>query len=202
MTLNEVFYSIQGEGRYIGTPAVFVRTQGCSAHCPWCDSASTWTPSDKDRTFHWIEREINRAGMNKCKLVVITGGEPTEQDDLYHICDELKYAGYMVHLETNGSREVASGHFNWVVCSPKEAYDYRIACRADELKYVVNDRMSLSDVINASVRHEYAGRIWLQPMDEKSPEQNERNCQFCYEQALLDPRLRVGLQYHKLLGVR
>ena len=203
MKIAEIFYSIQGEGKYLGTPAVFVRTQGCSAHCPFCDSKPTWQEKGLERDFVWIEREVNRVGQNKCKTVVITGGEPTEQKDLYNIVQEFKYAGYTVHLETNGSHELSGGYFTHIVCSPKEACGWHVPkSYVDELKYVISTESDINRMIDPGIRDQYAGRIWLQPMDECDPAKNEENRKRCVAEALKDPRLRVGLQYHKILGVR
>lgn len=203
MKIAEIFYSVQGEGKYLGVPVVFVRTQGCSAHCPFCDSKPTWMEKGPERDYQWIEREVNRVGKNKCKTVVITGGEPTEQRDLYNIVQSFKYDGYTVHLETNGSHELSGGYFTHIVCSPKEACGWKVPkAYVDELKYVVSTESDLNRMIDAGTRDKFAGRIWLQPMDECNPEKNEANRQRCVKEALNDPRLRVGLQYHKILNVR
>lgn len=203
MKLYEIFYSIQGEGKYIGMPAVFVRTQGCSLQCPFCDSAGTWPDGRKDMDYNGpgILKDIVRLAKNKRPIVVITGGEPTEQLDLYTVAEEIKFAGYAVHLETNGSKDIVRGYFNHVVCSPKPGANYRVAKGCDELKYVVGKGDDLLEMIPAPVREQYAGRIWLQPKAEGN-RLIPANAKYCMEQALIDPRLRVGLQLHKIMEVR
>lgn len=202
MNIHEIFYSIQGEGKYIGTPAVFVRTQGCSLHCPFCDSAATWPEGGRDKKYSArdILNDIQRITKNKRPIVVITGGEPTEQPDLYDVVEDIKYAGYSVHLETNGTKDVLRGYFTHVVCSPKPAANYRIAKGCDELKYVVEKGDDLLKMISAPVREQYAGRIWLQPKAEGN-KLIPVNMDYCFEQAMIDPRFRVGVQLHKIMGV-
>jgi organic radical activating enzyme len=202
MKVLEVFYSIQGEGRYMGVPVVFVRTSGCPIQCDFCDTKDSWDGSKGYETDakHLIQ-DIMRASP-RCKTVVITGGEPTIQSDLYNIAESLKYEGFDVHLETSGWRDISRGYFSWVVCSPKEKNNFRIAKGCDELKYVVNTKSDLSKMIPAYVREQFAGRIWLQPMDECNPDVNLQNAKHCTEEALRDPRLRVGIQLHKIYGVQ
>ena len=201
MKVNEIFYSIQGEGRYLGVPAVFVRTQGCSAHCPFCDSASTWSESTVDMSIKDILLDVNRARRGDCSLIVVTGGEPTEQEDLYRFAEEALYNGYRCHLETNGSDDIIRGYFDWVVCSPKEAYKFNVPQGIDELKYVIGAGDDINKIIPAGIRDKFRGRIWLQP---KANGNNivQENVQYCLEQVMRDPRLRLGLQYHKMIGVR
>jgi organic radical activating enzyme len=79
ISVSETFYSIQGEGRYIGTPAVFLRTQGCLLNCVWCDTYQVWK-SGKEYSFKelldlWKYRGYIRA-LNRGAHIILTGGEP------------------------------------------------------------------------------------------------------------------------------
>lgn len=202
MKVLEVFYSIQGEGRYMGVPVVFVRTSGCPIRCDFCDTKDSWDGSKGyDTDGKHLIQDIMRAS-NRCKTVVVTGGEPTMQSDLYNVIQQLKYEGFHVHLETSGWRDVSPGYFEWVVCSPKEKNGFRIAKGCDELKYVVGEHSNLNTMIPAAIRDQYRGRIWLQPMDVLDPEQNRKNAIRCVQEALRDPRLRAGIQLHKTYGVQ
>lgn len=200
MVINEVFKSIQGEGRYMGVPVVFVRTQGCSLRCPFCDQNNTWAYTEKEfkpeEVLGMVESKMRIPG-----IIVITGGEPTEQNDLYQFVRIAKYEGWKCHLETNGTEDIASGYFDWVVCSPKERNEYRVPKGVDELKYVIKNGDDINHIIDAGVRHKFARRIWLQPMA-NGDEIVAENVRFCYEQVMKDNRLRLGFQFHKYLGVR
>lgn len=107
LRVNEMFYSIQGEGTRAGLPCVFIRLQGCKLRCTWCD-----TPYALDRrdpaitmTLDDIERAIAGYG---CSFVEFTGGEPLEQDAVVpfmaHLCD----MGYTVAVETGGHVDITS----------------------------------------------------------------------------------------------
>ena len=75
-SINEIFYSVEGEGFFSGVPAVFVRLAGCSMHCPWCDTKYA-QKTNFNLTAEQILKEIT---AYLCKTVVLTGGEPTEQN--------------------------------------------------------------------------------------------------------------------------
>lgn len=202
MFINEIFYSIQGEGRYMGTPVIFLRTQGCSLHCPWCDSANTWITGTNEYDIKKLLPDLQRAAHGKTNRIVITGGEPTEQKDLYVIARELKMEGYSLHLETNGTNYVSPGYFDHVVCSPKPGNDYKIpGGQIDELKFVIGADDDVNKIINGAVRDKWAGRIWLQPKA-NGQEILSTSVKACVQAAMLDPRLRVGVQLHKIIGVQ
>ncbi|MDE0502960.1 MAG: 7-carboxy-7-deazaguanine synthase QueE [Candidatus Poribacteria bacterium] len=99
MKFSELFYTIQGEGRFIGVPSVFFRTSYCNLRCIWCDTPYTsWTPEDKDITVAEAVKEIARFG---CGHVVITGGEPFIQaNELTRLCQELNRRGHHITVET------------------------------------------------------------------------------------------------------
>lgn len=106
IAINEIFFSIQGEGPNAGAPAVFIRFQGCQLRCPWCDTGGSLDPDDPHRTMtpERIQAEI---GAYPCTHVVITGGDPSMQieglDELTHL---LLRSGYTLEMETSGLRPV------------------------------------------------------------------------------------------------
>ena len=134
--VNEIFYSLQGEGHWSGTPMVFVRLSGCNLHCPFCDTDhGAATPMDAGA----ILAAVRDAG-GSCRRICLTGGEPSLQlDDALVEC--LHGAGYLLHVETNGTRPLPEG-IDWITLSPKEDVeglqgDGRVVLpRADELKLV------------------------------------------------------------------
>jgi 7-carboxy-7-deazaguanine synthase len=100
LTVNEIFYSIQGESTRAGEPCVLVRLTACDLRCAWCDTAYAFhegRPQSIDQVMEVVER-------HDCPLVEITGGEPLLQEDVYGLMRRLIAAGRTVLLETGGHR--------------------------------------------------------------------------------------------------
>lgn len=198
MKIVNIFNSIQGEGRHMGIPCTFVRTFGCNLKCPWCDELSHRNPSlATDMTLSAI--------ADRCmhKLVIITGGEPTLQyDELQQLIRILKARGHIVAIESNGSCEGYDKLDCYVVVSPKAERMYSFFPNGvDELKYVVTEDFNADVAIPESVRAKFEGRIWLQPCD-TGGDSIKQMWKKCYAIAMLDDRLRVGVQLHKLMEVQ
>src|SRR5436190_12865191 len=102
LTINEIFYSIQGESTRGGEPCVFVRLTACDLRCSWCDTEYAFYEGTK-RSVDEVVAEVERYG---CPLVEITGGEPLLQEDVYQLMDELLSRGRTVLLETGGHRPI------------------------------------------------------------------------------------------------
>lgn len=102
ITVNEIFHSIQGESSYSGWPCVFVRLTGCNLRCSYCDTAYAYTEGQEMS----IEEVIRRVASYGCRLVEITGGEPLLQEETAELIGKLLDLGYVVLLETNGSRDI------------------------------------------------------------------------------------------------
>ena len=98
MRISEIFYSIQGEGRLVGVPSVFVRTSGCNLRCRWCDTPYTsWKPEGKTWSIKKILCEIARYPT---RHVVVTGGEPLLAPDIEDLTVQLKQRGAHITVET------------------------------------------------------------------------------------------------------
>jgi 7-carboxy-7-deazaguanine synthase len=98
MRLAEVFYSIQGEGKLMGIPSVFVRASGCNLRCVWCDTPyASWQPEGEDAP---VDAILERVATFPGRHVVVTGGEPMIMPDLGELCDALKARGYHITIET------------------------------------------------------------------------------------------------------
>ncbi|MBI5413423.1 7-carboxy-7-deazaguanine synthase QueE [Candidatus Peregrinibacteria bacterium] len=102
MILNEIFYSIQGEGLNIGKPAVFVRFGNCNLKCRWCDTKYTWR-GNKEVALGNVIKEIRK--YKQCKHLVITGGEPMLQQKAI-LALRKAFPKYYIEVETNGSQPV------------------------------------------------------------------------------------------------
>ena len=99
MKINEVFYSIQGEGKWSGLPNIFIRTTGCNLRCSFCDTKYAY---DDGKEMN-IEEILNNISKYPCKYVCLTGGEPLLQNEIVELIDNLIRQKYKVCIETNGS---------------------------------------------------------------------------------------------------
>lgn len=108
MRIAEIFYSIQGEGRLVGMPSVFIRTSGCNLRCVWCDTPYTsWKPEGEEWKLGQILAEVNQYPS---RHVVITGGEPLLAREMGGLTNKFKRKGYHITIET------AATIFKPVVC--------------------------------------------------------------------------------------
>ena len=103
LTINEIFYSIQGESSRAGEPCVFVRLTACDLRCSWCDTPYAFYEGAKTS----VADVIARGEKYDCGLVEITGGEPLLQEDVYPLMEGLLSRGRTVMLETGGHRSIA-----------------------------------------------------------------------------------------------
>ena len=98
MRLAELFHSIQGEGKLVGVPSVFVRASGCNLRCTWCDTPyASWEPEGPDVAVGEIVRQV---GSFNTKHVVLTGGEPMIMPDIVALAEALKANGHHITIET------------------------------------------------------------------------------------------------------
>jgi len=103
LTINEIFYSIQGESTFAGQPCVFVRLTGCDLRCTYCDTEYAFYEG-KRRTIDSIMEEVEK---HPCRLVEITGGEPLLQKRVHTLMHRLCDEGYVVLIETSGAHDIA-----------------------------------------------------------------------------------------------
>lgn len=177
---NEIFYSIQGEGYFSGTPAVFVRFSGCNLRCSFCDTAHEAYQLMSDEE---IVNEVNRYPANH---VVLTGGEPALQIT-EALVSRLQRNHKFVQVETNGTTPLPA-NVDWITCSPKEGGKV-VLDRIMELKVVyTGQEMSVYDTYSASV-------YCLQPC-------SGENTQEVIEYILKHPKWRLSVQTHKLLNIK
>jgi 7-carboxy-7-deazaguanine synthase len=99
LKINEIFYSIQGEGSYALYPCVFVRLTGCNLRCVWCDTTYSFFEGEA-QSLAQILAEIRRHNTH---LVEITGGEPLLQKNVYTLFELLKAENKKILIETSGS---------------------------------------------------------------------------------------------------
>lgn len=190
LQLAEIFYSVQGEGTWTGTPAVFVRLAGCNLSCSFCDTdyALRFLAS-----IDQIAARVRDEGGD-CPMVILTGGEPLAQRETPALVDALRADGRRVHIESNGTIATTLPDDVWLTVSPKERLDPAMARRANEAKLIVDGR----------VPEEWAAAfppatpLFLQPEGNKPA-----NVALAIEAAKREPgRYRLSLQTHKFIGVR
>lgn len=190
--VNEIFYSIQGEGKHTGMPAVFLRLSGCTMGCDFCDTKYAFS-SGKEMNSLQILVALTEF---PCKTVVITGGEPTEQD-LPALINALKSAGHIVHLETNGAKDCDVSKADFVCVSPKKYVAKEMLAKADVIKLVVTPQTDLEDLQKYYLYENEKTQIYLQPEGNK-----QENIDLCVKLIKQHPSARLSVQLHKLINVK
>ena len=187
LQVNDIFYSIEGEGLRVGEPTTFVRLARCNLRCPFCDTEfDRFTPMD-------IEDIAAEVARHPAEWVCLTGGEPLGQN-LAVLVGRLKETGYKLHIETNGTIAPDPVLFeridHWTVspkCYPVVAGFVRIT----ELKYVVGRAFR-----EERVEEQLADYVYLQP-ESSEP----RYVQKALEILTRHPRWRLSTRIHKTLGL-
>ena len=206
--VKEIFRTLQGEGRHSGRPAVFCRFAGCnlwsgrerdraSATCTFCDTDFVGTDGPGGGRF--ASAKALAEAIERCwgegrdrRFVVLTGGEPLLQADA-PLLDALHDAGFEIAVETNGTLP-APAAIDWVCVSPKAGAEL-VQRSGDELKLVYPQAALSPDALEAlDFTH-----FWLQPMD--GPDR-QANTDAAVEYCLANPHWRLGLQTHKMIGIR
>lgn len=212
--VNNIFYSLQGEGHNTGRTAVFVRFAGCNLRCDFCD---TEFESFREMTGEEIIKECRSKcdlGITIVKpLMVLTGGEPTLQVD-EELLDMLHSEGYEVAMESNGTRP-APESLDWLTVSPKLLkgecnlrLPNREGKKPDELKIVFDkdtdpERIAAEFGLRTDKSSVKEGDVllYLQPCDTGDAARNARIVAACVEYIKAHPWWRLSLQTHKLIGI-
>lgn len=193
--VNEIFYSLQGEGFHSGTPAAFVRLSGCNLRCHFCDTSHV---AGNEMTVEQIAETVNRVAP-QASLLVLTGGEPSLWIDDEFIATLKSLTGKTIAIETNGTRPLPRG-LDWVTLSPKDAFaggdlEPCVLTHCDELKVVyLGQDLARYDHITATHR-------FLQPCFCTDDEERHRQMQLTARAILAHPTWRLSLQTHRLVGL-
>ena len=199
--VNEVFFSIQGEGCNAGIPMVFVRFSKCNLCCR-VPSAGFHCDTDFDgyevMSVGGILQRIERAYEHTAthpQWVLLTGGEPTLQvDDA--LLDALHSKGFCVAMESNGTNVAPTG-IEWVCVSPKSAIRTLAHQRPHELKIVVTQGAELPDPPPL-----LADNYVVSPAFEVDGSMKPGALQWCVELVKRNPLWRLSVQQHKQWRVR
>ena len=204
LTINEIFYSVQGESSYAGRPCVFVRLTACDLRCSWCDTPYAFHEGRK-RPLDEVLAELDAYA---CQLVEVTGGEPLLQEDVYPLMERLLERGRTVLLETGGHRSTARVPDRVVTIldvkcpgsgeSAKNDWSNLDRLRPqDEVKFVVKDRADYEFARDVIARHGLAARAAALHL---SPVHGVLNPRTLAEWVLADNLpVRVQLQLHKYI---
>jgi 7-carboxy-7-deazaguanine synthase (Cx14CxxC type) len=205
--VKEIFLTLQGEGHWAGSRAVFCRFTGCNlwsgreedraaAACNFCDTDFVGTDGSGGGRFETAEALAQAVGQvwgaeSAHRWVVLTGGEPLLQVDA-PLLAQLHQRGFRVAVETNGTVTAPQG-IDWLTVSPKGAAPLKVT-RGQELK-LVWPQSGIDP--EGFVQLDFEG-FRLQPLDDAHSRENTR---LCVEYCLAHPRWQLGLQQHKILGL-
>lgn len=204
LRINEIFYSIQGEGLHQGLPTIFVRVSGCNLNCSWCDTPYARDfDSGKDMRLSEIIKELKKYSAD---YICITGGEPLLQKRVKALIYKLLKLGYMVDIETNGSVSLENLAYDKklfisldIKCPSSKMErqmdfsNISLLKRSDQLKFVLADLKDYRYAKNIIKRYKPKCNIIFQPVYGVEP-------RFIAEQVLKDKlEARVLIQLHKLL---
>lgn len=194
MRVNEIFYSLQGEGFHTGTAAVFLRLSGCNLKCDFCDTVHGYSVELSE------EDIIERVVKYPAQLVVITGGEPALQLT-ESLVDKLHVENKFVAIETNGTCPIPS-NVDWITLSPKNVFvgeKGKVVIRyADEVK-VIFDGLHPVETMLGDIE---ADNYFIQPCDTGDEKRNGDIIRQCIEFVKENPKWRLSLQTHKILRIR
>ena len=176
LPVTDIFYSLQGEGKLVGTPSIFIRLAGCPVRCSWCDTPKAWNTQEAQRVP--VNEIIRFTTKYSAKHIVITGGEPLIHRNTTHLADELTKRKFHITLETAGIV------FQKVRCdllslSPKlpgtiplpstfkPAILKRLINQADDyqIKFVVANRRQIDQAVQLLEHHTFISRdnVMLMP---------------------------------------
>lgn len=208
--VNEIFYSVQGEGVRAGTPNVFVRLSNCNLRCSRdgeagfdCDTEfSSGIDLTRDEIVERVCSMLSEAGVTDGGSVILTGGEPALQVDQDLIL-ALKNVRLFVAVESNGTIPLPVG-LDWITISPKTAehtLKQPVARggahkKVDELRYVRHAGQGIP------VPSLEAVHLLLSPAFEADGSLSFRSLAHCIDLVKKNPAWRLSVQLHKLWGVR
>lgn len=190
LNVNEIFYSLQGEGGRAGEASIFIRLTKCNLSCSFCD-----TDFEEGRDMD-MEELLSVIKEFPCKWIIWTGGEPTIQltDEILKI---FKDAGYMQAIETNGTRKVPS-IIDYISCSPKVNYGKakKINPKVSEIRIPIQKGDQLPEIEILPIADKY----YISPIFDEN-RKNTSNINYCVELVKNNPQWALSLQIHKLIGI-
>jgi len=185
--VNEIFYSLQGEGFHTGRAAVFVRFAGCNLRCPFCDTDFS---QSEPMTAEQIADRVFAFSTHPETLIVLTGGEPSLQVE-EALIDKLHAHHQTIAIETNGTQPIPE-NIDWITVSPKVGSTIMLN-HANEVKVVFTPDNEL--MLNQWRTTITAAHYYLQPM-------SCSNTEAVVAYVLRHPEWRLSLQTHKYIDIK
>lgn len=191
LNVNEIFYSLQGEGGRTGQASIFIRLAKCNLACSFCDT-------DFERGVKMTLDEVyNEIKQYSCKWIIWTGGEPALQ-----LTDQIvayfKEKGFKQAIETNGTKKLPKG-LDYITCSPKQNFEKvrELIPEVDELRFPIQKGDPLPDISVLPKTNHYL----LSPIFDDL-EVIQENVDYCISLIKETPLWALSLQTHKLIGIR
>ena len=195
LPVMEQFLTLQGEGRFTGHAAYFIRLGGCDVGCVWCDVKESWDINKHPLIpIHTLLTNVQASGA---EIAVITGGEPF-MHDLSQLTNILHDHKIRAHVETSGAHKI-SGSWDWITLSPKKfkAPIEESIQMANELKVVIYNKSDFEWAEKYAAQVKENCLLYLQPEWSKSSEMNPLIVEYIKQH----PKWILSLQTHKFLNI-
>lgn len=202
MNISEIFYSIQGEGRWTGLPNIFIRMAGCNLRCSYCDTKYAYS---NGKTMQ-IQKILQIIRQYPCKLVCITGGEPLLQKEILELIALLQKNKFSLLIETNGSFDIKplTGKEDILISldikcpssgMQKEMRFENIVqlSSKDQLKFIISNKTDYSYAKKIISKYKPLCQIFFQPV---WGTKQTKLSKWILKDGL---DVRIGLQIHKIL---
>lgn len=211
LIVNEIFMSIDGEGKTAGMLTTFVRLAGCNLRCSWCDTAYAMKKTQGTRMeVQDIVEQI------RTHAVTLTGGEPLHQADALDLVDALTARGFAVNVETNGSKSIARlldtsnpskliVTMDWKLSSSGMEHamlesNLPLLRKRDVLKLVIGSRQDITRAHDIIKNSELACKVYLSPVfGAINPQELVEAVKLWHFEGMDMSRIRVQLQLHKFI---
>lgn len=208
ISIHEIYYTIQGECGWMGTPTVFVRTSHCPLRCVWCDSKYTFTEGTAWKTVDVVRKVAEYPANHVC----LTGGEPLAQSESFRLAEALVREGRTVEVETSGSEDVSPFNAWPAELRARLTINLDVKCPGsamanfnrwsnlkdlrghDQLKFVLADRADYDYAKDVLARHPSPATAWLHPVWGKL--EPREIAEWVKTDGLA---VRVGVQLHKYI---
>lgn len=202
MKINEIFYSLQGEGKWAGLPNIFIRVTGCNLRCSYCDTTYAYYSGDEMK----LDEILTEISKYPCKFICITGGEPLLQNDILNLIDALLKKEYSICLETNGSIDIINLYNKKplmisldIKCPTSNMHEknilrnINILKKEDQLKFIINNKEDYDYAKKIVQKYRPTCNVFFQPVWGTNP--------INLAEWIINDKLNVnlGLQLHKII---